>query len=149
MRRVTLLGLTVLTAISGCVAVRPDDSVAAYRPGNSVTTTTAGFDATYALYAVDHPGATGPLLTVPLSRGNTIGFRREANRSVVAVAGERVIPIPDGACEWRVTPETMPGFWQRCGDEATSLGKGFVGTVGALLMAPFLFLLLPQGARLA
>jgi hypothetical protein len=113
MRRFTLLCLALLTALGGCANPHSQGVVAAYRPGQKPTSTPIRYAATVELYARDQPQSTGPLTSTAVTGGTAVGFRAEPNGSVVAVVGERPIPIPDGRCEWVIVPGSGPTWWGR------------------------------------
>jgi hypothetical protein len=132
MCRTVLLTLAVLTALGGCSHRSGPGVVARYEPGKELTSKTVPYDATVELYSRDQASATGPLTSTTVTGGTPVGFRREADGSVVAFVGERPVPIPDGRCEWVIVASSWPRWWSRRADDAErgakALGEALVVT---------------------
>lgn len=95
MRRGVVLALAVLTPLTGCATAptRVD-----FRPGVPPVTTGVREDAGYVLSRTDGPG--GVVETVHLPRGAQLGFGTAPDGSLVAVAGDHVIPLVAGQYTW-------------------------------------------------
>jgi hypothetical protein len=126
MRRVALVGLAVLTAVSGCVNPHGHKPVAELGPGITPITSTVRYDATYALLSTDRPGEV--LYTTHLVRGERVGFRRELGQPVVAVAGGVALPLGDGTYAWVIPDGARPNWRARASQDWRAFGKG-VATV--------------------
>jgi hypothetical protein len=98
MQRTTLLALPLFILIVDCQSSVKDVVAIEYHPEITPTTTTAKCDATFSLTA---PEPTKTLLTIELKEGATIGYRKELDGSIVAIAGEQTIPIPNEWSIWR------------------------------------------------
>lgn len=87
MLRLPSLAFLALFAFAGCAAVQEGSHVVKYSKGNPPQTTEAAMTATYALYSAND---LAPQTTVPLEKGDKIGFERKNDTGVlVAVAGNR------------------------------------------------------------
>ena len=117
MRRATLIGLIFLTASGGCTTSRDPRFVAAYVPGQKPTSKKIRYDGIVELYARDHP-ADGPITSTGVPGGTRVGFRAQADGSIVAFVGERTVPIPDGRCEWVIAESSWPRWWSRRAEDA-------------------------------
>jgi hypothetical protein len=111
-----------LVFAAGCVGnaqTHEDDLIAEHRRGDKPSTITVPYEATYALIHdpfaadADAPGTmvfehwTGKTLQFrQLKRGDPIGFQRDGDGQLVAVAGGEALPLEDGHYCWRITPET-------------------------------------------
>lgn len=130
MRRFTLLGLAVLTALTGCTVPGKNGVVAAYRPGQKPTSKKVPYDSTVELHAREQRHATGPITSTGVTGGTEVGFRREPDGSVVAFVGERPVPIPDGRCEWVIVASSWPRWWSRRKDDGKQLAAGMGTALG-------------------
>ena len=148
MRRAVLLALAVLTVLGGCSHPRRPGVLASYTPGQKPTSAKAPYDATVELYARDEAQASGPLTSTGVTGGTRVGFRREADGSVVAFVGERPVPLQDGRFEWVIVASSWPRWWARRADNAgraaeaagnalvfTGIGLGIAALVAAYAMA--------------
>ena len=146
--RTLLLALALLTAFGGCSHPRRPGLVAAYAPGQKLTSKKVPYDATVELYARDRPDAVGPLTSTGVTGGTRLGFRREADGTIVAFVGERPVAIPDGQCEWVIVASSWPRWWSRRADDAeraaqaagqvlvlTGIGLGILGFTAAYTLA--------------
>ena len=97
------VALCILSATSGCKALEREGHVVGYHPDLPPRAEAAPYDATYTLYTPD-PEARLAYATIELRKGMTVGFRREPDGSLVAIAGEQVTPIPDARALWCHTP---------------------------------------------
>ncbi|MBX9627220.1 MAG: hypothetical protein K2X82_25680 [Gemmataceae bacterium] len=109
MRRAVLLAALLPALAGGCRALVRDAETVAYRPGTPPTTAPAECDASYQLSA---PDELRYWLQVDVPAGAAVGFRREPDGSLLAVAGEHVQPIPDGRYVWLCTPKPV-SRWDR------------------------------------
>ena len=100
-----MLLLPLLALLGGCKALTRDAEAVAYRPGTPPTTVVAERDATYTLDARNpNTNTKYGWDTIDLRKGATVGFRHEPDGSLVAIAGEQIIPIPDEDAAWKYTP---------------------------------------------
>ncbi|MBN9118330.1 MAG: hypothetical protein J0I06_04070 [Planctomycetes bacterium] len=112
-RRAAFLLLSLLSPLGGCRALVREGEAIAYRPGTVPATATAKCDATYTLDAVNpNTNTKYGRDTVDIPKGATVGFRREPDGSLVALAGEKVVTIPDEPAAWRYTPAPVTR-WDR------------------------------------
>ncbi|MBX9581941.1 MAG: hypothetical protein K2X87_16675 [Gemmataceae bacterium] len=102
MHRAVPLAALLPALAGGCRALVRDAEAIAYRPGTPPTTTAAECDARYQLSA---PDELRYWLQVDVPAGAAVGFRREPDGSLLAVAGEHVQPIPDARYVWLCTPK--------------------------------------------
>jgi hypothetical protein len=128
MRRVVLLALAFSIAAGGCAHPRGRFPAAEFRAGRAPATRTVRHEASYALMRTDGPGE--PLATARVLRDECVGFRREADQSIVAVAGNKTFPLPDGEFAWVMVPGTEPPWRERagtdCKDAAAKVGGALV-----------------------
>jgi hypothetical protein len=118
MYRRSVLGLALLSALTGCVVHPPKGAFVEYRDGLTPVTCPVKCEATYALRSTDHPEAQ-PLTAHHVEPGERLGFRREADGSVSAVAPGHVLPLAPGAYRWEVVPGTVPSWRKRLTTEVS------------------------------
>jgi hypothetical protein len=97
-----ILLFVLLSLLSGCRALVRDAEMVEYRPGAPPTTVVADCDAEYRLFAPEKHETRMP---VDVAKGEAVGFRREPDGSLVAVAGKETTPIPEGRYVWQYTPK--------------------------------------------
>lgn len=113
MPRIPLLALAMLFALAGCVSPPPSGPLVEYRDGQTPTTRTVQCEANYELVAKDASAAPGPFGNHHIRKGEVIGFRREANGSLTAVAPGYTLPLPPGAYSWEVVHDSVPSLRER------------------------------------
>lgn len=129
MRRAVLLALALLTPL-GCAGPARRGTLACYTPGQPLEESKAADGATYGLYAsYQAPGAV-PLFQTAAADGMAVGFRRDIDGVVMAVAGHQAVPAPDCECEWRVVPGTGLTRGDKVREKAADASK----TVGSVLL---------------
>jgi hypothetical protein len=128
MRRAVLVALAFSIIASGCAHPHARKPAAELRAGREPTTRPVRHDATYALTRIGGVGE--PLATARVLRDECVGFRREADGSVVAVAGNKSYPMPDGEFAWVLVPGTGPTWRERagadCKDAAAKCGGALI-----------------------
>lgn len=135
--RRAVLALTLPPLLGGCLALVHDAEAIAYRPGTTPTTTVAKCDATFSLSA-SQADERAELPVIELPKGATVGYRRETDGSLVAVAGERAIPILNDNAVWRYTP--IPAArWKEFAD---ATGRRCQAVAGVLIGVPLFPLVL-------
>ena len=127
MRRVVLLALAFSIATGGCAHPHARKPAAEFRAGRAPTTRPVCHEASYALMRIDGPGE--PLATARVLRDECIGFRREADGSVVAVAGNKTFPLPDGEFAWVLMSGTEPPWRERAGTDCKDVGAKVGGAL--------------------
>ena len=115
MRRAVLLALAVSIAASGCAHPHARKPAAEFRAGRAPATRPVRHEASYALTRVDGTGE--PLATARVLRDECVGFRREADGTVLAVAGNKTFPLPDGEFAWVLVAGTEPTWRERAGTD--------------------------------
>jgi hypothetical protein len=136
MFRRSITALALVSALTGCVAAPPKGPLVEYRDGITPVTRPVKCEATYALRSADRPD---PLTAHHVERGERLGFRREADGSVTAVAPGHLLPLAPGAYTWEVVPGSVAPWRTRFGAEVSPavLGALFLAGVtaafGALL----------------
>jgi hypothetical protein len=110
MRYAVLLPLALLASASGCGSLSRGVVAVEYRPGMTPTTTVAKCDATYTLCSPEEIDAK---LEVRVAKGASVGFQYEANGALVAIAGDKVIPVDGCNMVWKCTP-TQIARCDRC-----------------------------------
>lgn len=95
-------------ALAGCVSPPPKGAFVEYRDGQAPTTRTVKCEADYELVAKDASAAPGPFGNHRIRKGGVVGFGREANGSLTAVAPGYTLPLPPGAYSWEVVPDSVP-----------------------------------------
>jgi hypothetical protein len=113
--------LIFCTLLGGCVTnphMHGGQFVAEYKPDECPPQTRTPYAATYVLYQwLDPPPGAPPHTWVPerevaemyirgLGRHESIGFDKDANGGLVAVAGNEKIPLPEGRYCWHISVET-------------------------------------------
>src|ERR1700722_19735725 len=95
----------LIPLVAGCAVIGNSTlgtPIAVYTPNNSIEVAPAPRQATYALYkysAPDEANLTGQeqiRAQVQVSNGKPIGFEKGTTGELLAVAGERKIPLPEG-----------------------------------------------------
>ena len=106
-RRPARLFAVALVLVCGCRVAHPGVLVE-HRPGDAPKACPVPYAATYALQAVDETGTGATLLErAAIQHKFQVGFIREADGSLVAYAGGRKFPLPEGHYYWQITPETQ------------------------------------------
>jgi len=123
MRRALLLGLALLTAMSGCASPRERTIVAAYEPGKKPSSRMVLLDSIVELHAGEQPAGSPPVTSTGVIGGTRVGFRAGPDGSIVAFVGDRTVPIPDGRCEWVIVESCWPRWWSRRADDAERAAK--------------------------
>ena len=95
MRYAVLLVLPLLCLIGGCQSLTQDAVAVEYRPGTNPTTIAGKCYATYTLHSIEPDVQFAPT-TIELGKGAMVGFRREPDGSLVAIAGWQNDPDPGG-----------------------------------------------------
>src|SRR5262245_59605238 len=113
MLRFPPLTLGMLFALAGCVSQPPGGPFVEYRDGLTPTTRTVTCEANYVLVAKDAAAAPGPFGEHHIRKGEAIGFRRESDGSVTAVAPGYALPLPPGWYAWEVVPDSVPPLRER------------------------------------
>jgi hypothetical protein len=132
MRRAVLLALALLTAAQGCVSPRRSSVVAVYEPGGKTMSRRILLDSLVELHAREHGGSV--ITSTGVISGTRVGFRANPDGSVVAFVGDRIVPIPEGRCEWVVVERCWPRWWSRRADDAE---RGAQAAVQALTLTGF------------
>jgi hypothetical protein len=143
-RRILTLLLPLLSLVCGCMGLRRDREAVEYRPGTPPTTVVAERDATYRLCA-DEPDPGRPWVDV--TKGERVGFRRESDGSLVAIAGTRTTPVPDVRHVW-ISSSWPVTRWERFAESTVEGSKKVAGIVVAIPMLPFVFLWCVTGHEL-
>jgi hypothetical protein len=151
-----LLAVALVGCRSGS-ACHDEHLVAEHWPGGAVKEGHAPFDAVYSLYrhtdGVERarvPGSPKPPTEVCLEQkvtgGESVGFRRDKDGQLLAVAGTQSVVIPEARYCWHLSPQTENADLKRAGAGAMSVLRTVavtivavpVGAVG-ILMAPLLW----------
>ena len=135
MYRAVLLAAILPALTGGCRALVRDAEAIAYRPGTRPTVAPAEAAATYRLHSPDER-RWWPEVEVPA--GAAVGFRREPDGSLWAVAGEIVQPVPDGRYVWLRTPKPV-GRWDRFAVRTRDRCEEAAGAAAWVLASPILF----------
>ncbi len=154
MSRRPLLALALVSAVTGCVSAPPDGPFVEYRAGLTPITRPVKCPGTYALHADGQPA---PLLTRDAVEGERIGFKREADSSVTAIAPEQELALPPGEYAWELVPGTTPPWRDRfrakagakVGSAAQQTASAVVigSGVAALIALKFLYAYAQGGGR--
>ncbi len=102
--------------MTGCVSPAPVGPLVEYRAGLTPVTRPVKCPATYVLCA-EQPDSS-PIAEHHLTKGERVGFRREDDGSVSAVAPGYTIPLPPGVYRWEVMRASVPLWHQRAWCEA-------------------------------
>jgi hypothetical protein len=90
----------------GCHSLERDRVSVEYHPDQPPAITVAPYDATFSL-KISEPHSTCVISTIELKKGERVGYQVGQDGALVAIAGDKVIPIPDRWSEWRYSP--IPG----------------------------------------
>ena len=104
MRRAPLFAIATLPLWCGCRSLERDVVAIEYHPGSSPATGVTHCNATYRLTSPE-PNVGLEYATIELPKGSTVGFRRQLDGTMVAVAGDKTTPITDCHSVWRYTPK--------------------------------------------
>jgi hypothetical protein len=145
--------------IAGCAGdshLHGGKLIAEHKPGDSPDRTHTPYRATYVLYQWLEPPADKPPHTwIPereaaecyvrgLGRWETIGFDKDANGGLVAVAGAEKIPLADGRYCWHISTETeyrgLPRVLHEIGENTLYVASLPVGVAFAAVTIPFVML---------
>jgi hypothetical protein len=113
MFRRTAAALALVSSLSGCLAPGPGPVVTSggARGRQNPNTRTVWFDAVYALRADDPPGE--PLYECRVPVNGRIGFYRERDGTLVALAPGYKQPLPPGAYRWDVVRDSVEPWRDR------------------------------------
>jgi hypothetical protein len=144
-----------LLALAGCCTnphFHSGELVTNLDPGDTPDVDRAPYKATYALYRWRKPPeGTIPVKWIPeqevdelyvrgLCRFDKIGFERDADGKLFAVAGDEKIPLEDGRYCWHITPETeyrgMERILHETGENIVGLVSLPFAIVGAVIVLP-------------
>src|SRR5436309_152502 len=148
----------LLALLGGCQAVNPHghggEFVAEHRPGEGPALGSAPYRAVYTLFRWDPPPEDPPahtwladrqvteLYVRGLARRDPVGFEKDKEDHLVAVAGAEKIPLPEGRYCWHITPDSEYRGAQRllheAGENALAVVELPVGLVGVALVVPTL-----------
>ena len=144
MFRRSVLALALVSAVTGCVAAPPNRPLVEYHPGLTPITRPVKCPATYVLCGTDPPGA-APLAEHHVAKGERVGFRREEDGSVSAVAPGYTLALPPGAYAWEVVRESIPPWreraWCETRQHAATAGKTTLLVVGVVCLLALLIAL--------
>jgi hypothetical protein len=119
MRQVLMLSAASLTILNGCTtpSIRnpvPETQQSSCESQKEIKPTISKLTepATYVLRSFDHDDA-APLATIHLSTGDRLGFKREKDGSLLAVAGKQTFPVPEGTSGWVVVQKPSPDLHQK------------------------------------
>ena len=145
MPRRPILALALLSALTGCVAAPPNGPLVEYHAGLTPITRPVKCPATYVLTAADQYRGPVPLAEHHVAKGERIGFRREDDGSLVAVAPGYTLPLPPGAYTWEVVRESVPPLrermWCETRERGIVAGKSTLAVVGVVCLLTVLFAL--------
>jgi hypothetical protein len=111
-----ILALALVSALTGCVAGPPPGPFVEYNPDLAPTTRRVTCPAVYILRHADRTDSE-PLAVHRVAKGERIGFRREADFSVIAVAPGYTLALPPGAYVWDVDRTSLAPWWSRAAAE--------------------------------
>jgi hypothetical protein len=120
MPRRFMLALAFVSALTGCVAAPPNGPLVEYRSGLTPVTRPVKCEANYALFSSTQPSV--PLTEHHITEGERVGFCREPDGSVSAVAPGYRLALPPGEYTWEVIHASVSPwrerFWQQAGKNA-------------------------------
>jgi hypothetical protein len=137
-RQVTACFALAAALTGGCTSGPPCHEgrlIAEHHPGGPATTTAAPYRADYALYQEQGDGR--PFLWRGLARQESVGFERNADGALLAVAGPDHIPLTEGCYTWHITPQSEPNVGRKLAlllndtSETVVYGVVVAGLVGA------------------
>ncbi|QJW93498.1 hypothetical protein [Frigoriglobus tundricola] len=122
------LCVAVLVLFSGCRSPYPVYVV--HRPGDAPKAGPVPYAATYVLGAVNETDASvASLQRCAIQEQFQVGFIREPDGTLVAYAGGRKFPLPEGHYVWQIAPESQKSR----GEVALVDASRVLGAVGAAL----------------
>ncbi len=86
--------------VSGCVQFTKGTPITEYKRGTQPILAEATVDGEYALFKTNI-GSTTPIGTYALKKGDALGFEKAETGTIIAVAGETKLPVPDGSYVWK------------------------------------------------
>jgi len=123
-----------LGALTGCRALERDVVAVEYRPDRTLASTTAAYDATYYLHA---PATEEKSAPVKVPKGATVGFVRESDGVIVAIAGEERTALPDEKCVWKWKYTQRPVTrWDRFVSRTITNCGGAIATAWLVALSP-------------
>jgi hypothetical protein len=135
MLRAAALLLPLLCLACGCQSLARNVETVEYRPGPTLSTAVADRDAEYTLSA---PEKFETRMPVDVAKGELVGFRREPDGSLVAIAGKETMRIEPGKhYVWLCTPKPVTA-WDRFAVSAHDKGKNAVEAVTIFFLVPFI-----------
>ena len=135
MPRCAIFALALLSALTGCLNPPPRGPLVEYRTGQVPKTRTVRCEANYVLVTKNATSANGQLTEHHIVKGERVGFRREDDGTVTAIAPGYTVPLPDGAYAWEVVRTSVPPWrerlWCETRDRSVATGKVTLFVVGA------------------
>lgn len=105
--RLARLFVVALVLVCGCRTPAPG-VVVEHRPGDGAKACPVPYAATYVLHSVDETGTGATLLErAAIQDKFQVGFIRQADGALVAYAGGRKFPLPEGHYVWQIVPNTQ------------------------------------------
>jgi len=92
------VGLAVVAGGVACSTFQKGQSIVRYEHGAAVYSVKAPSTSDYQLYESD---GVEPRMTVHVEEGKALGFDRDADGKLLAIAGDQKIPIAEGSYTWR------------------------------------------------
>ena len=92
------LGLAAVAGGAGCSTFQKGQSIVRYEHGAAVYSVKAPSTSDFQLYESD---GVEPRMTVHVEEGRPLGFDRDPDGKLLAIAGDQKIPIAEGSYTWR------------------------------------------------
>jgi len=131
-----LFAIASISLLSGCQSLERDVVAIEHRPGTDPTTVLSSCDAAYELTSPE-PNSHIAYATIELAKGATVGFRRETDGSLVAIAGAQTTPISDCHSVWRYTPNPNPR-WKRFVSNTHDRYRSAADAMALFFISPFI-----------
>ncbi|QJW93496.1 hypothetical protein [Frigoriglobus tundricola] len=126
--------LALLSALTGCVASPPKGPLVEYREGQAPITRRVKCEANYVLLTKDAAAARGQIAEHHIMKGERVGFRREPDGTVTAIAPGYKLALPPGAYAWEVVRASVPPWRERFWCEVRDRGIEAERVTGAVLL---------------
>jgi hypothetical protein len=142
------LALALVSALTGCVAAPPKGPLVEYHEGLAPTTRRVECEANYALLTKNPSAVSGQIALHHIVKGEWVGFRREADGTVIAIAPGYTFPLPPGAYAWEVVRESVPPWRERLWCEVRQRGIVAGRITGTALLCTAVVIIVVAGVVL-
>ncbi len=148
MFRSVALALAFVSTLTGCVAAPPKGPLVEYRDGVRAVTRRVKCEANYELVTEDATSVSGQIAEHHILKGECVGFRREPDGTVMAIAPGYSLPLPPGSYAWEVVRSLVPSWRERLWSETRGRALEAERATGATIVVVSIVVIVVGGVVL-